>query len=138
MSQWKYPSAILLMIVTLLTACSDEDFRGSITVFNDGSGTTLDEIYVAKDCSEGWGAAKATGLNVADNTWSPPVVIDWEEQSYAILHPALDNITSSIVVDVRACFGSGTCGDETSFRLHDGELESVIIRDEGLAVTPTC
>lgn len=138
MTKWKSPYAIcLLLLATLLTACSDEDFRGSVTVFNDAPGLTISEIYVAKDCTVGWGAAKATGLSVATNDWSAPVVVEWEEQSYAIVHPALDNHSSTIVVDVRACFNSGNCGDETSVRLEDGELESVIIRDEGIPDTLT-
>ena len=106
-------------------------------VLNDIPGPSIVEIYVAKDCTEGWGVAKATGLSVPANTWSVPVVVEWEEQSYSIIHPALDNLSSSIVVDVRACFDSNTCGDETSVRLEDGDLESVIIRDEGLPDTLT-
>ena len=141
MPQWKSQSAVLVIIATLLTACSEEDFRGSISVINGEppAGSSIVDIYIAKDCSEGWGAAKATALTVLPGASSPPVVVDWEEQSYAVIHPALDDISSSIVVDVRACFSpSGTCGVETSFRIHDGDLESVIIRDENLPNTPRC
>lgn len=140
MSSWKSRyTIVLLLLAALLTACSDEDFRGSISVINGeiSGGASIQEIYVAKDCTEGWGAAKATTLSVAPGAWSAPVIIDWEEQSYSIIHPGLDNVSSSIVVDVRACFDTGTCGDETSVRIHDGELESVIIRDEGKPDTLT-
>ena len=106
-------------------------------VLNDIPGPSIVEIYVAKDCTEGWGVAKATGLSVPANTWSPPVVVDWEEKSYSIIHPALDNLSSSIVVDVRACFDTNTCGAATSVRLYDDELESVIIRNQGSPDTLT-
>ena len=130
-------SICLLLLATLLTACSDEDFRGSIMVLNDIPGPSIVEIYVAKDCTEGWGVAKATGLSVPANTWSVPVVVEWEEQSYSIIHPALDNLSSSIVVDVRACFDTNTCGAATSVRLYDDELELMIIRNQGSPDTLT-
>ncbi|MBE9515872.1 MAG: hypothetical protein IME93_02720 [Proteobacteria bacterium] len=126
---------ILLMplIAGLLTGCGTNDFSAYIRVANDenAGGENIVDIYIAKDCTEDWGVAKASVLDIAPNDWSNPIAIFWEE-TIEVIHPALDDDESDgIIVDVRACFTSGTCGDEKTITVSDDEVKQVIIRDEG-------